>query len=51
VRPDGTLNGPGTTEVAGRVVTGSTDNAIVFAPRNARCSIGTLSPAGALAQH
>jgi hypothetical protein len=51
VRPDGTLTSPGSTEVAGRVVTGSTDNAIVFAPRNARCSIGTLAPGGALSQH
>ena len=51
VRSDGTLAGQGSTEVAGRVVTGSTDNAIVFAPRNARCSIGTLAPAGTLAQH
>lgn len=50
LRPDGTLTGPGSTEVAGRVVAGSTDNAIVFAPRTARCTIGTLAPSGAPGQ-
>jgi len=50
VRPDGTLTGSGSAEVAGRVVAGSSANGIAFAPRNSRCTIGTLAPSGAPAQ-
>jgi hypothetical protein len=43
VQPNGTLLGSGSIDVAGRVVTGSDANGILFAPRNARCSLGTLA--------
>jgi len=43
-QPNGALTGSGVTDIAGRVVTGSTDNALTFAPKNARCAIGTLLP-------
>jgi hypothetical protein len=46
VQPNGTLLGSGNTDVAGRVVTGSTQNALTYAPKNARCAIGTLTPKG-----
>jgi hypothetical protein len=46
VQPDGTLLGSGNADVAGRVVTGSTQNALTYAPKNARCAIGTLTPKG-----
>ena len=29
-------------DIAGRVVTGSTENALTYAAKNARCTIGTL---------
>jgi hypothetical protein len=44
LQPNGTLTGPATTEVEGRVVSGSTDKAITFAPRHAQCPVGTLAP-------
>jgi hypothetical protein len=44
VQQNGTLSGSGNAEVAGRVVTGATDTAITYAPRTARCAIGTLTP-------
>jgi hypothetical protein len=44
LQPNGALAGSGSTEVTGRVVTGSTSNALTYAPRNARCMIGTLTP-------
>jgi len=50
LRPDGTLAGSGSVEVAGRAVAGSNANGIVFVPRNARCTVGTLAPSGTLAQ-
>jgi hypothetical protein len=43
LQPNGTLVGSGTIDVAGRVVTGSRGDAITYAPRNARCAIGTLT--------
>ncbi len=43
LQPNGTLAGSGNIDVAGRVVTGATDNAVVFAQRNARCGVGTLA--------
>ena len=46
VQPNGMLLGSGNADVAGRVVTGSTQNAITYAPKNARCAIGTLTPKG-----
>jgi hypothetical protein len=46
LRPDGTLEGAGTVKVAGRVVTGSRGDEIVYAPRNASCAVGTLAPKG-----
>jgi len=45
--PDGRLAGTGSVDVAGRVVTGSNGSQILYAPKNARCSVGTLSPKGA----
>jgi len=44
VQSNGTLSGSGNADVAGRVVTGATDTAITYAPRTARCAIGTLTP-------
>lgn len=41
---NGTLTGSGNADVNGRVVTGATGDAITYAPRNARCAIGTLTP-------
>jgi hypothetical protein len=49
VQTNGTLAGCGATEIAGRVVTGSTENALTYAAQNARCAIGTLTPAGGTA--
>lgn len=43
LQPNGTLVGSGTIDVAGRIVTGSTGNALTYAPRNARCVVGTLA--------
>ena len=44
LQPNGTLAGSGSTDVAGRVVTGSSGDALTYAPKNARCAIGTLTP-------
>jgi hypothetical protein len=44
LQANGTLSGSGNADVAGRVVTGSDANALTYAPRNARCAIGTLTP-------
>jgi hypothetical protein len=44
LEPNGTLVGSGTVDVSGRVVTGSRGNEITYAPRNARCTMGTLAP-------
>ena len=49
LQPDGTLAGSGTVDVAGRVVTGSNANGIAYAPRNARCALGTLAAKGSAA--
>jgi hypothetical protein len=46
LQSDGTLAGPGTTDVAGRVVSGSTPNGIAFAPRHTQCPVGVLAPHG-----
>jgi hypothetical protein len=43
VEPNGALTGSGTVEVAGRLVTGASDTALTYAPKNARCAVGTLS--------
>jgi hypothetical protein len=44
VQQNGTLSGSGNADVTGRVVTGANDTAITYAPRTARCAIGTLTP-------
>jgi len=44
VQPDGTLLGTGNAEIAGRVVTGATGDALTYATKNARCAIATLTP-------
>ena len=49
LQPNGTLTGSGTSDIAGRVVTGSTENAFTYAAKNARCAIGTLAPKGGTA--
>lgn len=46
LQPNGTLAGSGAVEVAGRVVTGGRGDDILFAPRRARCVVGTLAPQG-----
>jgi len=43
LQPDGTLAGSGSTDVAGRVVSGANDNNLVYATRNAHCGVGTLA--------
>jgi hypothetical protein len=43
LQPNGTLAGSGVVNVAGRVVTGSRGDEILYAPRNARCAIETLT--------
>jgi len=47
LQPNGTLAGSGNAAIAGRVVTGATQNAITYAPKTASCSIGMLAPKGA----
>lgn len=44
VQPDGSLNGPASVAVSGRVLTGMRGDEFVFAPRNATCTVGTLTP-------
>ncbi len=47
LKPDGSLTGEGTAQVNGRVIVGTTEdpnNPYVFAPKVARCPVGTLSP-------
>jgi hypothetical protein len=44
LRRDGTLQGSGIVDVLGRVITGSRGDEIVYAPTNARCTIGSLTP-------
>src|SRR6266852_6393356 len=44
LQTNGTLASSGSTDVAGRVVTGSSGDAITYAPTHARCAIGTLTP-------
>jgi hypothetical protein len=44
LRPDGNFDGSGTVNLAGRVITGSRGDDIVYAPRNASCPVGTLAP-------
>jgi hypothetical protein len=43
VQGNGTLVGTGTIDVAGRVVTNVTDSGPVFAPKSARCAVGSLT--------
>lgn len=44
LQADGSLSGSGNVDVSGRVIVGSNANGFVFAARNARCGLGTLSP-------
>ena len=47
-KPDGSLVGEGTVQVNGRVIVGTTEdpkNPYVYAPKIARCPVGSLSPA------
>jgi hypothetical protein len=44
LQPNGTLVGSGAVDVAGRVVTGSQGDQILYTPRTARCTIGSLTP-------
>ena len=43
LRPDGALEGSGTVDVAGRLVTGVTDSGVTFAPHTERCAVSTLA--------
>jgi hypothetical protein len=43
MQSDKTLSGSGTIDVAGRVVTGSRGDEILYAPKNARCTLGSLT--------
>ena len=44
LRADGKIEGSGTVNLAGRVVTGSRGDEILYAPRNTSCPLGTLAP-------
>jgi hypothetical protein len=44
LRPDGVLAGSGSIDVSGRVVTGTNATGATYAPRTARCTVGSLSP-------
>jgi len=46
LQQDGRLTGSGVVDVMGRVVAGATDNNIVYAAKNARCTLGSLMAAG-----
>jgi len=46
LQANGTLSGSGSAAIAGRVVTGTTQNALTYAPKTASCAIGTLAPQG-----
>jgi hypothetical protein len=46
VQPDGSLSGPASVTVAGRLVSGMDGNRITYTPRTETCSLGILSPAG-----
>ena len=46
LEPNGTLTGSGNAAIAGRVVTGATQNALAYAPKTASCAVGTLAPQG-----
>jgi hypothetical protein len=43
LQPNGTLTGPSSVDVAGRRVIKSNSGEINYQPRNARCSVGTLT--------
>ena len=43
LRPDGSLAGSGSTEVAGRLLTGQTQNGFTYQPHKETCAIGTLT--------
>jgi hypothetical protein len=47
LQSNGTLTGSGNAAIAGRVMTGATQNALTYAPKTASCAIGTLAPRGA----
>jgi len=43
LQPDGTLNGSGTVDVAGKVLTGTQGDHMTYAPVSGRCTLGTLT--------
>jgi hypothetical protein len=47
VEPDGSLSGPASVEVAGRIATGMTGTQVNYTPSNASCSASRLFPNGA----
>ncbi len=50
VQPDGSLSGPASVEVAGRVATGMTGDQVNYVSRHAQCGSGRLFPNGAAVQ-
>lgn len=46
LQQNGTLTGSGNAAIAGRVVTGATQNALTYAEKNASCALGTFTPRG-----
>ena len=46
LQPNGSLTASGSAAVAGRVVSGATQNAITYAPKNASCALGAITPKG-----
>ena len=43
LRPDGSLAGSGSTEVSGRLLTGQTQNGLIYQPHKETCTLGTLT--------
>src|SRR5205814_652996 len=51
IMPDGSINGSGTVQVNGRIITGTTDdvkNPFTFAPHVASCAMGRLTAGAAI---
>ncbi len=47
LQPDGSLSGPASVAVAGRLATGMTGDQVTYTHTNTTCMVGTLSPHGA----
>ena len=43
LQPDGTLSGSGSVDVAGKILTGTKNDQITYAPVSGHCTLGTLA--------